>query len=167
MEITLSKGINYGEGIGRCPEIRRPYLKPRKLRYCSSLAFERNTSSIERLISTSFCMGLWYLFTLHLLSADLFCLNNFESSCYSILLLSFNVWIYSLHSPIGEIFRARLRQFPSLVNCCTIDWFSAWPEEALRSVASTFLGEIPELEDSSAMEGLVCCFKHYVNTKQE
>ncbi|CAH3198846.1 unnamed protein product, partial [Porites evermanni] len=58
-------------------------------------------------------------------------------------------------SPIGEIFRARLRQFPSLVNCCTIDWFSAWPEEALRSVASTFLGEIPELEDSSAMEGLV------------
>ena len=65
--------------------------------------------------------------------------------------------IYFLpYSPIGEIFRARLRQFPSLVNCCTIDWFSAWPEEALRSVASTFLGEIPELEDSSAMEGLVC-----------
>lgn len=59
-------------------------------------------------------------------------------------------------SPIGEIFRARLRQFPSLVNCCTIDWFSAWPEEALRSVASTFLGEIPELDESSAMEGLVC-----------
>lgn len=64
--------------------------------------------------------------------------------------------ILSPYSPIGEIFRARLRQFPSLVNCCTIDWFSAWPEEALRSVASTFLGEIPELEDSSAMDGLVC-----------
>lgn len=26
-------------------------------------------------------------------------------------------------SPIGEAFRNRLRQFPSLVNCCTIDWF--------------------------------------------
>lgn len=26
-------------------------------------------------------------------------------------------------SPIGEAFRNRLRKFPSLVNCCTIDWF--------------------------------------------
>ncbi len=26
-------------------------------------------------------------------------------------------------SPIGESFRNRLRKFPSLVNCCTIDWF--------------------------------------------
>lgn len=25
-------------------------------------------------------------------------------------------------SPIGNAFRERLRQFPSLVNCCTIDW---------------------------------------------
>lgn len=66
-------------------------------------------------------------------------------------------------SPIGEIFRARLRQFPSLVNCCTIDWFSAWPKEALRSVASTFLGEIPELDESSAMEGLVCPDFYHMN----
>ena len=26
-------------------------------------------------------------------------------------------------SPIGDAFRRRLRMFPSLVNCCTIDWF--------------------------------------------
>lgn len=26
-------------------------------------------------------------------------------------------------SPIGDTFRSRLRKFPSLVNCCTIDWF--------------------------------------------
>ena len=25
-------------------------------------------------------------------------------------------------SPIGDAFRQRLRMFPSLVNCCTIDW---------------------------------------------
>lgn len=31
--------------------------------------------------------------------------------------------------------------FPSLVNCCTIDWFSEWPEEALFSVAKNFLAE--------------------------
>ncbi|XP_065097060.1 dynein axonemal heavy chain 1 [Paramisgurnus dabryanus] len=49
-------------------------------------------------------------------------------------------------SPVGEVFRARLRQFPSLVNCCTIDWFSAWPQDALQSVATSFLNELPELE---------------------
>lgn len=29
--------------------------------------------------------------------------------------------------------------FPSLVNCCTIEWLQQWPEEALLSVASMFL----------------------------
>ncbi|RDD38836.1 Dynein heavy chain 1, axonemal [Trichoplax sp. H2] len=49
-------------------------------------------------------------------------------------------------SPIGEIFRQRLRQFPSLVNCCTIDWFSKWPSEALRSVAQHFLKELANFD---------------------
>jgi dynein heavy chain len=30
-------------------------------------------------------------------------------------------------SPIGESFRSRIRNFPSLVNCCGIDWVSKWP----------------------------------------
>jgi dynein heavy chain len=38
-------------------------------------------------------------------------------------------------SPIGEDFKRRLRMFPSLVNCCAIDWFLPWPQEALESVA--------------------------------
>merc|ERR1719201_1136813 len=37
-------------------------------------------------------------------------------------------------SPMGDAFRTRLRMFPSLVNCCTIDWFAEWPAEALYSV---------------------------------
>ncbi|XP_077458505.1 dynein axonemal heavy chain 1 [Stigmatopora argus] len=58
-------------------------------------------------------------------------------------------------SPIGEVFRARLRQFPSLVTCCTIDWFSAWPDEALKAVATSFLNELPELEaNPEVMDGL-------------
>ena len=29
--------------------------------------------------------------------------------------------------------------FPSLVNCCTIDWLNPWPKDALFSVAEMFL----------------------------
>ena len=38
-------------------------------------------------------------------------------------------------SPLEEVFRTRLRRFPSLVNYCTIDWFTNWPEEVLLDVA--------------------------------
>lgn len=49
-------------------------------------------------------------------------------------------------SPVGDAFRNRLRMFPSLINCCTIDWFTSWPEDALEMVAKKFLEEV-ELED--------------------
>ena len=42
----------------------------------------------------------------------------------------------------GHAFRRRLRMFPSLVNCCSIDWFRPWPSDALDAVASTFLEEV-------------------------
>ncbi|XP_057625591.1 dynein axonemal heavy chain 1 [Chionomys nivalis] len=74
-----------------------------------------------------------------------------------------NIHMVLCMSPIGEIFRARLRQFPSLVNCCTIDWFNEWPAEALQSVATMFLNEIPELESSfEVIQGLiqVCVYIH-------
>lgn len=43
-------------------------------------------------------------------------------------------------SPVGEALRVRCRKFPSLVNCCTLDWFPPWRKEALLSVANRFLG---------------------------
>ena len=63
--------------------------------------------------------------------------------------------ILFLCSPIGEIFRSRLRQFPSFITCCTIDWFSEWPEEALCSVASKFIHDIPEVDNNELIPGLV------------
>ena len=45
-----------------------------------------------------------------------------------------NMHIILAMSPLGEVFRTRLRMFPSLINCCTIDWFTEWPEEALMGV---------------------------------
>ncbi|CAH8511378.1 unnamed protein product [Dicrocoelium dendriticum] len=59
-------------------------------------------------------------------------------------------------SPLGEVFRARLRQFPALVNCCTIDWFSEWPSEALESVALRILRQMTDLDvHESVLEALV------------
>jgi len=53
-----------------------------------------------------------------------------------------NLHIILCFSPIGEAFRERLRQFPSLVNCCTIDWFREWPNDALEAVASKILADV-------------------------
>ncbi|EHB12979.1 Dynein heavy chain 1, axonemal [Heterocephalus glaber] len=80
-----------------------------------------------------------------------------------------NIHMVLCMSPIGEVFRARLRQFPSLVNCCTIDWFNEWPAEALESVAATFLNEIPDLASSfEVIEGLIqiCVYIHQSVSKK-
>ena len=45
-----------------------------------------------------------------------------------------NIHMVIAMSPLGEVFRTRLRMFPSLVNCSTIDWFTNWPAEALVNV---------------------------------
>ena len=49
-------------------------------------------------------------------------------------------------SPVGGEFRERLRKFPSLVNCTTIDWFSEWPRDALHTVAHNFLADLPGVD---------------------
>ncbi|KAM4770854.1 dynein axonemal heavy chain 14 [Rhinophrynus dorsalis] len=38
-------------------------------------------------------------------------------------------------SPAGQTFRQHCRSHPALVNCCTVDWYDEWPEEALLNVA--------------------------------
>ena len=58
-------------------------------------------------------------------------------------------------SPVGEAFRRRLRMFPALVNCTTIDWFLAWPEEALRSTADNHFLTGMKIENKGLREGLV------------
>jgi len=45
-------------------------------------------------------------------------------------------------SPIGDAMRNRLRMFPSLINCCTIDWYTLWPEDALEKVARMSLQDL-------------------------
>uniref|UniRef100_A0A8C6RT96 Dynein axonemal heavy chain 3 n=1 Tax=Nannospalax galili TaxID=1026970 RepID=A0A8C6RT96_NANGA len=62
----------------------------------------------------------------------------------------------SAMSPIGDAFRNRLRMFPSLINCCTIDWFQSWPTDALELVANKFLEDV-ELDDNIRAEVVSMC----------
>ncbi|KAJ8389320.1 hypothetical protein AAFF_G00121850 [Aldrovandia affinis] len=50
-----------------------------------------------------------------------------------------NLHIVLCMSPVGDPFRNRIRQYPALVNCTTIDWFSEWPRDALLEVAERYL----------------------------
>eukprot|EP00811_Abedinium_folium_P035742 NODE_850_length_2734_cov_2.148830.p1 GENE.NODE_850_length_2734_cov_2.148830~~NODE_850_length_2734_cov_2.148830.p1 ORF type:complete len:719 (-),score=245.98 NODE_850_length_2734_cov_2.148830:576-2732(-) len=45
-----------------------------------------------------------------------------------------SVHVVLAFSPVGDTFRTRLRLFPSLVSCCTINWFAEWPADALCNV---------------------------------
>jgi len=56
-------------------------------------------------------------------------------------------------SPIGEGFRARCRQFPSIINCASIDWCDPWPEDALVSVAQLYYKQAPNLLQLASMLG--------------
>ncbi|KRX08296.1 P-loop containing nucleoside triphosphate hydrolase [Pseudocohnilembus persalinus] len=53
-----------------------------------------------------------------------------------------NLHIILCMSPVGSALRIRTRKFPSMIDCCTLDWFSDWPKEALLSVALKFLDQI-------------------------
>ncbi|XP_053695545.1 dynein axonemal heavy chain 3 [Sabethes cyaneus] len=50
-----------------------------------------------------------------------------------------NLHIALAFSPIGDSFKKRVRIYPSLINCCTIDWFTGWPDDALQKVAENFI----------------------------
>lgn len=73
---------------------------------------------------------------------------------YYVYLVRENLHMVLAMSPIGAGFRTRCRMFPSLVNCCTIDWFNAWPEDALYSVAHRTFDEQKDLGISDHVAAL-------------
>ena len=53
-----------------------------------------------------------------------------------------NIHVVLSFSPVPDSFRNRLRMYPSLVNCTTIDWFHSWSSDALKQVATHFLKDV-------------------------
>ncbi|KAK4876149.1 hypothetical protein RN001_012571 [Aquatica leii] len=68
-------------------------------------------------------------------------------------------------SPIGSSFRTRLRLYPSLVNCCTIDWFEDWPEDALERVAHNWMGDV-NLDGKVKEAAIIACKYFHVSARK-
>ncbi|XP_041455872.1 dynein heavy chain 10, axonemal-like [Lytechinus variegatus] len=71
-----------------------------------------------------------------------------------------NLHVVLAMSPVGDTLRTRCRNFPGLVNNCSIDWFMAWPKQALEAVATVFLGHedvksIPDDKRTSVVDHVV------------
>jgi len=68
-------------------------------------------------------------------------------------------------SPVGDTLRVRCRQFPSLVNCCTLDYFSSWPAIALLFVSSEFLKELPDTSEEERAGLSEMCMKIHTSVE--
>jgi hypothetical protein len=62
----------------------------------------------------------------------------------------------SFHTIACRYLPSRCRQFPSLINCTTIDWYSRWPREALLSVAGRYLAGTDLGGQKVGVQGAVC-----------
>nr|XP_033342927.1 dynein heavy chain 12, axonemal isoform X1 [Megalopta genalis]XP_033342928.1 dynein heavy chain 12, axonemal isoform X2 [Megalopta genalis] len=95
--------------------------------------------------------------------------RNLDISVLAVLAFFVNRCKERLHimlcfSPVGDTFRIRLRMYPSLVNCCTIDWFDVWPEDALERVALRSTTGI-NVEERVKVNAVVACKFFHVCAK--
>lgn len=82
--------------------------------------------------------------------------HKFIASCKS------NLTVVICMSPVGGKFRQRVRMFPALVNCTTIDWFLDWPSEGLYSVANYYLQGVSDIPEN-VVAGVANVCSHIFN----
>ncbi|XP_078256078.1 dynein axonemal heavy chain 6-like [Rhinoraja longicauda] len=63
-------------------------------------------------------------------------------------------------SAVGSMFRLRCRMNPSLVNCCTIDWYDRWPKEAQLKVANVYFTQMEFEEELKEKVAKTCVDIH-------
>jgi dynein heavy chain len=56
-----------------------------------------------------------------------------------------NLTVIICMSAVGTKFRSRVRLFPALVNCTTINWLLDWPRKGLLSVATDYFKKVNEI----------------------
>jgi dynein heavy chain len=70
-------------------------------------------------------------------------------------------------SPVGDTLRVRCRKFPSMVNCCTLDWYTRWPEDALFYVSSEFLKNLTVPKDEIRTSLAEMCMVIHTSVEEE
>jgi dynein heavy chain len=85
-------------------------------------------------------------------------INKMNMMSNYLLRVKANIHLVIAMSPLDGAFRQRLLKFPSLVNCSTLDWFSAWPEEALISVGRGSIND-GTVDVGDSLEGCIEMFK--------
>ncbi|GMF34281.1 unnamed protein product [Phytophthora fragariaefolia] len=66
-----------------------------------------------------------------------------------------NLHVVLCLSPVSSRFGDRCREFPHLINGCTVDWFLPWPEEALTAVSQGYLEKFALETPPATKEALV------------
>ncbi|XP_031619236.1 LOW QUALITY PROTEIN: dynein heavy chain 7, axonemal [Contarinia nasturtii] len=75
-------------------------------------------------------------------------------------------------SPENAKFHDMLRDYPSFINCCTLDWFHMWPDDGLQAVSERFLTEegfeqLTEPQQTAATEMFMEFFKSSMQLTKE
>lgn len=66
-----------------------------------------------------------------------------------------NLHLVICMSPMNPKFPVRARKFPGIVSCPTIDWFLAWPADALVALSRAFIQNFPIECTPEVKEGLM------------
>lgn len=75
-------------------------------------------------------------------------------------------------SPACSRFHEIIRDFPSIINACSLDWFHSWPDDGLYAVAQRFLTEegfehLTEPETSAAIKMFMEFFTSTMSLTQD
>ena len=81
-------------------------------------------------------------------------MNEMNAFTYYLNRIKSKLRVILIMNPKEDKFAERIRMFPSLTKCCSIDWISEWPEEALKKVArgKLSLPNLPRNEDNKVEE---------------
>lgn len=72
-------------------------------------------------------------------------------------------------SSVGTSFRQKIRTYPSLVNCTTINWFFPWPEQAFDQTSEQFISQQEYLQqyNKSQLTVLLRTIHNYFTQQSE
>lgn len=97
-----------------------------------------NGAEVPKLLSGEECSAAFKKMQDHFQENDVPAVHSAMHAAFTRRALG-NIHIVLAFSPTSAGFRAKCKDFPALLNCCTMDWFAPWPASALTAVAQRAL----------------------------